>query len=328
MKHAGISYTFDYSGNWSGGGHAFLNNARHASSRHAILSGDATSTPIIARNFPERNHLRSGQYVLIPQNAWPWNLTIETPAEAKIALGLRAASTIAMKRARAAVRISTTIPPAGGKIPSSPVIHNVLDTGFEETITYAQKTSVSVAAGKFVCIGSTYSYKNMDRLARAYKLYRDGGGAIGLFWAGAPSNLKVANRIRSIFDGLSDVSIVGTSISRAEALASMRDAHAVVLPSLVEASPLTALEAAYANPHVIFSDIPGHREIFGFDHPAPGGAYFPPTSDGLLAQRLWTIGDAPVTDAHASLNSFDYRESERIRWGDQLAEWLTSLSRS
>lgn len=272
--------------------------------------------------------MQTGGYVLIPQNAWPWNLTVETTEEAKIALGLRAASTLAMKRAHAVVRISTTIPAAGSKVPSSPVIHNVLDTGFEDTISLSQKTIVDEATGKFVCIGSTYSYKNMDRLARAYKLYRDGGGTIGLFWAGAPSNKKVAHRIRSILNGLSDVSIVGTPISRAQALASMRDAYAVVLPSMVEASPLTALEAAYANPHVILSDIPGHREIFGFDHPAPNGGYFPPTSDGQLAQRLWTVTDAPLEDTHACLNSYDFRESERVRWGDQLAEWLTALNAS
>ncbi|AVZ40297.1 MULTISPECIES: glycosyltransferase [unclassified Dietzia] len=319
-------YRFDYSGNWSGGGQAFLNNARHAESRHPILSGDRSSTTLVPRNYPGLTHLRSGDYVLIPQNAWPWNLKCETPEEARIALGLRIASTLAMKRAHGIVRISTTIPTGPAGKPSSPIIHNVLDSGFEEALAEVKNTSIASALDKFVCVGSTFSYKNMDRLARAYKLYRDGGGTVGLYWAGAESNQKVARRIQSTLGGLSDVSIVGSTISRIEALAAMRDAHAVILPSLVEASPLTALEATFANPNVILSDIPGHREVFGFDHPAPNGAYFTPTSDGDLARRLWEAGNTPLTAAHASLNSYEYRESERVRWGNQIVEWLGKLN--
>lgn len=316
---------FDHSGNWSGGGRAFLNNAEHASSRHTILSGDTDSTPLVPRNFPDSSRLRTGNFILAPQNVWPWNPIVETPSEAKIALGLRVPSEIALRRAAAVMRISTAVPLRGQKVPNSPIIPNVLDTGFEEAISTLDLEPRSSTNGSFVCIGSTFSYKNIERLVAAYKLYRDGGGSAGLFLAGAPSNPKVYSRVQSALEGLDKVTIVGRPIDRHQALHFMRRARAVVLPSLVEASPLTALEAAWANPNVIMSDIAGHREVFGHDARVPDDSYFPAGSVGPLAQRLWTATDAPLEAAHSSLNDYEYRENARVKWGDSIAEWIQSL---
>lgn len=325
MPGTSPSYYFDRSGRWSGGGRAFLNNADHASSRHRVLSGDPDGIPIVPRNFPDASKMKTGNFILAPQNAWPWNPVVGTLPELKIAFGLRGPSEVALRRAAAVLRISSAVPVRGHKVPFSPIIHNVLDTGFEDAVSTLKLETRNEARGCFVSIGSTFSYKNAERLAKAYKLYRDGGGSAGLFLAGAPSNPKVLAKVKSILGGLDKVTIVGSAIERRRALDAMRQAHAVVLPSLVEASPLTALEAAWANPNVIMSDIAAHREIFGHDARVPNSSYFPANSIGFMAQRLWTAAERNLDTAHSFLNDFEYRENARIEWGDSIAEWLHSL---
>lgn len=317
------TYHFVTEGSWSGGGTAFLNNASHAAKRHKVLNGDNSTVPIIARNFRNSKSHPRGKYVLAPQNALPWNRVVGSVNEVKTAYGLRALSEISMNRASAILRISSSIPEPFVSVPLSPVIHNVLDTGFEDALKLQGSQRSSDAHGRFVSIGSSFSYKNLDRLASAYRIYREGGGSKGLLLIGAlDSNRRMAARIRFTLSGLSDVTITGGSVGRAEALAAMRDAHAVVLPSMVEASPLTALEAAYANPNVVLSDIAAHREIFGFEISVPEEAFFAPDSVGLLAQSLWRADQGPLAMAHEKLSKAEYREEERVKWGDSVAEWL------
>lgn len=326
MSAISTRYHFDESGRWSGGGRAFLNNAAHAAARHKILSGDQASIPIVSRNFPQPQLIHSGRFVIVPQNAWPWYPVARTGNELARVAALRAASVISMHRALAVGRISSAIPAWNSRITFSPIIHNVLDTEFEKTVARLSGKARAEAAGSFVYIGSSHAYKNVDRLALAYRLYREGGGTRGLFLAGPLSSAKSVSRIAAMLERVPGVTIsFGDSLSRADALASMRDAHAVILPSIAEASPLTALEAAWANPHVVMSDIPGHREIFGFDHTPPHDAFFNVRDAGSLAQRLWSVENSPLTEIHSALSSAAYRERARIAWGNSIAEWISSI---
>ena len=74
---------------------------------------------------------------------------------------------------------------------------------------------------------------------------------------------------------------------RPQFLATLRDAAVVVLPSLVEASPLTPLEACAMTPRVVMSDIVAHHEVlapFG-DAAETGQAAFFDTRNAVIARR-------------------------------------------
>ena len=317
------TYYFDENGRWSGGGNAFLNNARHAAERHPIFSASADSLPIIPRNFPSNLKLLSTDFVLAPQNAWPWDLRTRATSETPKLLKLRAATEVATRRASAILRISSTIPRYSPK--GSPVFHNVLDTGFEAAALEALSIPVEPAAGRIVSIGHHFSYKNVRMLARAYRLYRQGGGNLGLLLIGAKTCKKISAAIEAELQGLPDVALITDNLTRAECLAAMQQASVVVLPSLVEASPFTALEAVWSNPNTIMSSIVGHREIFSFTTTTNPEIYFEANSAGELCQRLWSATNSPTEDWHNRLRDAPYREELRLEWGDNIAEWLSSL---
>lgn len=319
------TYHFDFSGRWSGGGKAFLNNATFAQKRFPILAGGTNSIPIIARNTPQNLQTLTSRFILAPQNAWPWNPVTLGRNEKSLVLKLRIASEIAARRSMGVMRISSAIPSHISKTRQSPIIHNVLDTGFEEAIVASQDIHIEKAVGRFVHIGDNHSYKNLVQFSRAYRLYRNGGGNVGLFLAGRHVNQSASKRVAAELSGLDKVTVVDQSLSRAECLAAMRLAEAVVLPSKVEASPVTSLEASWANPKLAIADIPANREILNL---APGEtqcAFFDPNSSSDIAATLARLPSSGPLPSHSLLNEFEYREEKRIEWGFKLSEWLLSL---
>jgi len=227
------------------------------------------------------------------------------------------------------MRISSSIPAINAN--SSPVIHNVLDTGFEGALESSWTATVPESlAGAFVCLGSVNSYRNIVNLIRGYRRYRDAGGTRRLWIAGPPGARRPREQIEHVAASTTGVTIIWRSLSRPECLAALRSASAVVLPSKVEASPVAALEAAAANTNVVLSRIVGHTEILSEYGAVPRECLFDPHSPADIAQALQVAetGTRPISTCHAVLADPNQREDARISWGDRVANWLHVLNES
>ena len=323
-------FYFDTRGQYSGGGTAVVANCLLAAERHAILQGSraAGDVPFFMRNVPVRGSLPHGPYVWGPQNALPWSRHVRGTRELLLVGRLRLASEWYGRRALAQFRTSSAIPVLTQ--PCSPVLHNVLDTGFEEALAASQSTTFEPAIGHIVCIGSGYSYRNLAGLLAGYERYREMGGSRPLFVGGARGGRRAQQAVVDRAASLPDVRLHGGVIARSQFLAALRDAAAVVLPSLVEASPLSALEACALSRRVVMSDIVGHREIlesFAADSVAGDSSFFSPTDPGSLATALLRAVSADDSlPWHAALASDERRARARHSWTDDLALWLGSVA--
>lgn len=324
------SYRFDRSGSWSGGGRVFLRNVEHAEERHPLLRGGYDAIPVFARNVPPLGKLPRRPFVLAPQNAWPWTISFNGPAELGRVAGLRAASEFFLRSAAAVMRISSSIPPLNAH--SSPVIHNVLDTGFEEALLASRRlSSEDGAVGAFVSIGSVYSYRNLVNTIYGYRRYRANGGTRPLWLAGNAGSVRSRNEVERAAAGADGITIRWQSLARPECLALLRCAGAVILPSRVEASPVAALEAAACNPNVVVSRIVGHIELLSEYGRVPRRCLFDPTSPEHIAHLLAVAddaadsGDGALADCHAALADPAEREAARVSWGNRVADWLDTL---
>lgn len=323
-------YRFDRSGRWSGGGQVFLRNVEHAEQRHEVLRGGPRAIPIIARNVPA-GALPKGPFVLAPQNAWPWTPSFAGLAELRRLAGLRLASEYYFRRAMGVMRISSSIPAINTN--SSPVIHNVLDAGFEEALTVSWSTPVPKSVhGAFVSLGSVNSYRNLVNLIRGYGLYRKEGGSRQLWIAGPTGAVKARQEIERVVRATDGVTVLWQPLSRPECLAVFRTASAVILPSKVEASPVAALEAAASNPNLVLSRIVGHIEILSEYGAVPRDSLFDPESPSDVAEKLGVAennadgGDNLFADCHAALTNRHVREGARVSWGDRVARWLSTCA--
>ena len=256
-----MRFYFDEAGVFSGGGLAVLSNCRFAAERHTIMQGSAASgdVPFFMRNVPPAGERRGRNYVWGPQNALPWSGHAIGLKERAIVTRLRAASEWYGRRALAQFRTSSAVPVLNKTC--SPVLHNVLDPGFDEAMTASVESTFGPAAGRIVSIGSGHSYRNLAGLLDGYARYREDGGRSGLFIGGTAGSGRAQEIVRQRVAALPDVVVRWGGMERPQFLATLRDAAVVVLPSLVEASPLTPLEACAMNPRVVMSDIVAHHEV-------------------------------------------------------------------
>lgn len=317
-------YSFDHSGRWSGGAHGFLRIVDHAEQRQPILRGGADAIPIIPRNVPLSKSRRSGPFVLAPQNAWPWTPSFAGGSELRRVVGLRLASEYYLRRAVGVLRVSGAIPEINPN--TSPVIHHVLDSGFESALVESSQCRVDDAEGKIVSIGSLHSYRNLANLVLGFRRYREQGGRRELWLAGPPGSAAAARALDQAVNATQGVKVRREALSRTECLSALRSAAAVVLPSRVEASPVSALEAVSCTPNVVLSRIVGHQEILAEYGPVGQHALFDPKSPQSIARTLANAETEPFAAGHSSLASEDVREDARISWGRRVAEWLASLT--
>lgn len=292
-----------------------LRNFEYAAARNPDLSMEAGRVSVIGRNFAGRSI--DGPFVLVPQNAWPWcGPRLGLREHGKLAL-LRRLSERSMRRAVGVIRVGPSIPAIGNVHPR--LLPNPLDLGFEEAWTAAPRASVE-GEPYFISVGSMNSYRGLETLVGAFRRYRLDSGRVGLRIVGS-GNRRYSERIRRLAKEVPALTFEERSLERADVLALMRDSRMAILPSHVEASPLSLLEALAVSPHVAASDIPGHRAIVpdGTDHPS----YFEPTSELGLATLMHESEAARGGRTRPSvLASRPFRSKERERWSDALAEAL------
>lgn len=316
-----IRFRFVAEGSWSGGGQAFLSLAAYAAARHPVLAGGPDAVPVFARNVPVRPASVRRPFVLVPQNAWPWVPAGAEPTELPRLWGLRAMSELFLRRASAVLRVSSSIPRLGRVDHYSPVIHNVLDPGFEEALAAADRVETTPAEGRVVTIGSCYSYRNLERLVQAHVR---SGDRRQLLVAGPVGSRALAHRLGAAAQGSDRVVVRWGSVSRATCLAWYRAADTVVLPSRVEASPFSALEAYAVQPRVVLSDIPAHREILAAYGAETERAYVAVDDTDAWAAAIDASAEASGT--HRALADAGVREEARERWSSAVAEWFGQLS--
>lgn len=320
--------SLDNSGEWSGGGAAFLKNWAWAVESEAIDKTITRNTSLIARNIPTAR-LPKRPYIVAPQNAWPWQPRHSTAQEAARLYAMRVLSYAYGRCSFGQLRISEAIPAFFQDVRTSPVIHNVLDPGFED----AARTSLHLdplpySRGAIVSIGSFNTYRNLENLVLAYHRYRANGGNRGMVIAGSPSNSRVVCGITELANRLptDGITLYCQSIPRARAIASMAAASVVILPSLVEASPLTLLEAAWANPNCIYSGIPGHIGLVR-GYLEAGAQHFDPMSlESMTAAILSADTTTNLTDLHGMLRTSGLIRHYRTSWALSIKSWLQDLA--
>ena len=198
-------------------------------------------------------------------------------------------------------------------------------SGFEDALVRSRDLEITPAVGRLVSIGSGHSYRNVCNLLKGFRTYRAAGGRLDLWVAGPPGSARGQRATERAAAGISGVTVTWRSLSRAECLAALGSAAAVILPSRVEASPLAALEAVVANENVVLSDIIGHREILGEFGKVSPSAFFDPTSSDDIAKSLGRAESSLVSSCHDALADSDVRERARERWGDRVSAWLARL---
>lgn len=307
-------------GSWSGGGKGVLNNYRHAASRHPEISFDGGDIDVINRNYPNSTAGWSRPFILAPQNAWPWEgPTLGLKEKAKVA-ALRVASEAAMRRAKGVVRVGGSIPIRGRS--HSSLLPNPLDPDFEEQVRGIEESPSPSSEPYILSLGSINSYRGIEDLLGGYRSYLDGGGALPLRIVGGGQPHYLAH-INELARELPTVTISTRGVSRREALIFLHHATAAVLPSHVEASPFSLLEALAVQHNVIASDITGHHDIVPAGVPAP--TWFPHSDPRALGEALASakagsgLPPTPLADER-------WREQLRVDWGNRLVKMLAELS--
>ncbi len=319
MTTRGKTFFIPTAGRWSGGGTAVLANFRHAAERHPQLRFDRGDIVIVNRNFSRERDSRPK--IMIPQNAWAWHGPRQGAEEYGRALTLRVAAEVSMQRALGVVRVSRSIPAIGrcynGYLP------NPLDPEFDLALRESNDLRPPVTDPYFVTIGSMHGYRGVESVVDAFSRYRRAGGRTNLHIIGGGGTRYVA-RIASLIANLPGVAIHPATLPRPMCLAWTRDARAAILPSHVEASPFSLLEALVVQPNVVSRDIAGHHDIV--PPGMPTAQLFKDDQSSNLSQLLHKADDQPGAHTPHPLADDSVREHERIRWGNGLITALNVLS--
>lgn len=305
-------------GSWSGGGKGVLSNYRHAAAHHSTLSFERGDIDVINRNYPNTGWRRP--FVLAPQNAWPWDGPTSGVTERGKVTALRILSEVAMQRAAGVIRVGGSIPQR--RKTSTHLLPNPLDPDFEVAVSGVDSSASPSADPYLISIGSLNSYRGIEALVSGYRLYRQMGGRLPLRVIGSgPRNY--VDRLEGFTRDVPGLNISTSAVSRHDCLVMLYHAAAVILPSHVEASPFSMLEALAVQHHVIASDITGHRDIIPEDVPAPTWfrhGYPMSLAEAMMAAGRRTSGfpATPIADAA-------WREGLRIRWGDRLIGILSEF---
>lgn len=318
----------DTSGSWSGGGAVVLTNLGLAAKQRPdllSLSWSRHRLRLVPRNFPVSKEKLAYPFLLMPQNAWAWQgselVFDELPRRTVLAIGSR----FAMRRSSGVLRIASTIPAkANGSTKGAEILPNVLDEGFEEALERQPDLQTDLSEnGYFFSMGASHSYRNLLRLVKGYDRYWAAGGRIPLVLATGPGSRQCYNVLRDHAQSTAGVRII-PGLDRPAALTAMRGARGVIAPALVEASPVSVLEALAMTPRVALSDIPGHREIVSEN--LTEGPMFAATDIPAIAGAFQRLEEGEGFDGHhQQMRLRRYRSEARELWVQGLCRRLEAL---
>jgi glycosyltransferase involved in cell wall biosynthesis len=312
-----MRYWLDDSGRWSGGGTAVLNNIRSASEEYPDVFSRRESKDAIAlvpRNVPTDVKRLLRPFVWMPQNALSWAPRI--PDDARLQFKLRLATELVSLRTQSMVRIGGSIPPLRAGV-TSPILPNVLDNNFEACLAAAEPNSA--AAGAFLAVGPAHSYRNLVPVVRGFRHYRANGGVSRLLIQTSGGLPAEETKLKELAAGTDGFELRLRPADRCEVISLMKASRAILLPSSVEASPLTMLEAHAAGIPVACSDITAHRELGDGNE-----ILFHPDSVSDVAETMHCLDDADRM-ATNPLQDLGNRSKQRSRWASALAAFLMGL---
>jgi glycosyltransferase involved in cell wall biosynthesis len=259
----------------------------------------------------------------MPQNALGWHRLGHMGRNQCRRRALRVGTSLTLRRSSAVVRISTAIPAPVDK--PTLLLPNVLDEGFESAAPLGSIGCLTgPARGPYVLVaGPLAVYKNIGTLLAGFYEYLGHGGSLELVIAGPRRDTSTSRLVREADAVCPRVHGLIRDLARNEVAELMRGARGVLFPSLVEASPITLLEACALQSHVAASDIPGHRDTLSFSgvHDVPLFDPREPTSIRLAIERI-TEGTRPIGAPIVSAKS---RSKLRYQWAYLLKDWLSRL---
>jgi glycosyltransferase involved in cell wall biosynthesis len=305
-------------GRWSGGGAVVLGNLRMLAARFPDILTTQPGTVevyLVPRNVAPFSLLRTGRFVIMPQNLWAWEGPARGLTEKWWRTRLRLASDVTMDRSLGNVRICSRIP--SRQRPVFGLTTNVLDSKFEDALR--RSSNVQDVAGGLVYVGSGVAYKNLDNLIEGYRVYRSGGGWRPLHLFVTPPSAESVLRMGGLPAGCR---LYLGALERHEVLSAFRSAFAVVFPSQVEASPIFLLEAMALGCRIIASDITGHRETARSN--LSGLLFVPPKSPDQFATAMWSAESLPRCIGHFQ-STRHLREGAREQWAVGLRDQLSAL---
>lgn len=292
------------SAKWSGGGENMLSNA-------ALAATDEGSSqyPVILKNVVPLSLLFSGNYIYMPQNAWAWHGPVENIKEFTRRNLLKMCSIAAMLRARRCIRIGPMIPKKANSW--SQYLPNTLDESFELALDESLnlKGLNWLPDGDFFLVpGSFWSYRNHSLVIQAYSRYREScENPVDMVIVGPSSQVRYVEKIRKACSKIEGISLVGRKVARSEVLFAMKAAQLCIFPSLVEASPVSVLEAAVLNAKCTASDISAHKFMCSY-HKISNFSFFETPS------ALVTIMSGSHNKSSCPLDSPEARLKARVEW--------------
>lgn len=288
------------------------------------LRGRSVVVPVIPRNTAPLALLLRGNYILVPQNAWPYARPTGTWRELLRWSLLRVMTELAVYRAKGVLRISSAIPERVSRSRHSSVVHNVLDADFERVLQDSRAKPAGCMADYILCVGQLTSYKNLERLLAGYGVYSRGGGALRLMIRGERWDERYAVRIERLAAEMPRVTLEGRPATREEVVGLLRCSAGVIFAALVEASPITLLEALALECPIAVSAITGHLEILDAAGAGDELVTFSPSSVESISRAFWALEQAQRP--RSCITSVQGRSAARQRWTAEMLRFLEDLT--
>lgn len=296
-------------GIWSGGGQGLLSNIEFARQIYPERFSEC-GVPVYLRNVVPLATLLRQNYIYMPQNAWAWHGPARSFGELQRKSVLWAASAIAIKCADRVIRIGPMVPDRG--IKSAGILSNVLDIGFEVALDEASSMLAPDWLPKdeyIIVTGSLWSYRNIKAVISSYKAYRQSGGNRALVIVGAISKGSALFRELDEIKRSNNVNVITRHVKRSELVFAIKNSACCVLSSLVEASPVTLLEAAAVSTGIVAWDIPAFRYM---------------TTNEELENVLFVKNDHQLAkcmgkvfpSSSSLISGQSYRHDRRVKWVD------------
>lgn len=295
-------------GRWSGGGQNLVDNIAFAENLYPSKFSES-GRPVIAKNLVPFKTFCKGGYVYMPQNAWAWHGPVQGVKEWIRRSSIRVFSELATRRAVKSIRIGPMIPE--WKHSGDEMLPNVLDEGFEHSLIEAKNLGRPswLPKNDFLLVpGSMWGYRNHTVVLEAFEVYRASGGEMDIVFVGPGEYFPLKKDISKLVD--QGIHLINQRKSRANVLAAMINSNICLLPSHVEASPVTMLEAAAIGLPMVASDIDAHR----------GMAHLSGIDNIRFANSVNEFAAAFATDRHFELgyqSSLSYRNARRKWWAEE-----------